>query len=89
MPTQRELDDAERVRVEVDIPENGYLRVRVLPDASVAALGDLLYTRSIILGVDKYGWHRRFCFESRALAAQRFEELQSEDDVPEGFIARR
>ena len=67
----------------------GYLAVRVLPDGSIACLGDLLFTRAIYLGCDRDGWARRFCFEDRALASKRFYELQSEDDEPKGFIARR
>ena len=67
----------------------GYLAVRVLPDGSIACLGDLLFTRAIYLGCDRDGWAHRFCFEDRALASKRFYELQSEDDEPAGFIARR
>ena len=66
-----------------------YIAVRVLPDNSVAALGDLITTLSIVLGCAGIGWGRRFCFVDRALADRRFAELQSEDDEPEGFVARR
>ena len=71
------------------LKEAMYLDVRVLPDGSVAALCELLYTRSVILGCTQDSWARRFCFKDRALATKRFGELQSEDDVPEGFIATR
>jgi hypothetical protein len=66
-----------------------YLAVRLLPDGSIACLGDLLYTRAIILGADRYTWSHRFCFADRLLANKRFLELQSEDDVPAGYTARR
>lgn len=69
--------------------EGFYTEVRVLPDGSIAAIGDLLFTRAIHLGCHWDGWTRRFCFEDRALATQRFHELTSEDDTPEGFTARR
>jgi hypothetical protein len=69
--------------------EQGYLQVKELEDGSIAAILDLMYTRAIILGVDAYGYSSRFCFKDRALADRRFLELTSEDDVPEGFIARR
>jgi len=65
------------------------LGVRVLPDGSFAALYDLLYTRAILLGCDRYGYARRFCFEDRALASRRFEELHSEDDEPQGYTDKR
>ena len=66
-----------------------YLDARLLPDGSIACLEDLFTTRAIVVGCDRWGWARRFCFSDRALASQRFAELRSEDDVPEGFTARR
>ncbi len=69
--------------------ENGYLAIRELPDGTVAAKVELMYTRAIILGCDYAGYESRFCFEDKALADKRFEELQSCDDEPAGFIARR
>lgn len=66
-----------------------YPYVRTLPDGSIACMRDLLYTRAILLGCTRNGFANRFCFENRALASKRFAELSSEDDVPEGFTARR
>jgi hypothetical protein len=51
-----------------------YLAVRVLPDGSVAALVDLLFTRGIVLGCHWDGWTSRFCFEERELADRRFSD---------------
>ena len=67
----------------------GYLNTRVLPDGSVAGLVELVTTRAIVLGCTEDGWSRRFCFADRGLADRRFAELQSEDDEPQGYIARR
>lgn len=86
MTTPAEMDAAKRV---AEALEGEYMRVRILPDGSVAALDDLLYTRAIYLGVTRESWARRFCFEDRALASQRFVELESEDDEPHGYVARR
>ena len=66
-----------------------YRDVRVLPDGTVAALVDLITTRSIMLDCDEFSFKRRFCFSSRALADQRFAELQSAQDIPQGYVARR
>jgi hypothetical protein len=86
----REAVEAEAIAREIgsDV-QMGYLMVRVLPDNSIAALGELLFTRAIYLGVDRLGWERRFCFENRDLALKRFLALNSEDDEPEGYTARR
>lgn len=81
-PDLLNVELAERLRAQ-------YRDVRILPDGSIAALCDLLFTRAIILGCDELGYSRRFCFENRSLADQRFQELQSEDDEPQGYIARR
>lgn len=73
-----------------EIKEMGeYRDVRLLPDGSIAAIGDLLFTRALYLGCTRWGWERRFCFDNRTLADQRFLELQSEDDDPKGYIASR
>lgn len=81
-PDLLNVELAERLRAQ-------YRDVRILPDGSIAALCDLLFTRALILGCDECGYGRRFCFENRSLADQRFQELQSEDDEPQGYIARR
>lgn len=82
------LEEAQRLRLWL-IAEGGYLDARVLPDGSVAGINDLMFTRSIALGCSWDGWSRRYCFEDRELADQRFQALQSEDDVPEGSVANR
>lgn len=76
-------------RIAKQLLAEGYLRTRVLSDGSVAAVGDLMFTRALFLGCTPYGWERRFCFEDHELAMKRFEELQSEDDEPAGYIAKR
>lgn len=38
----------------------GYRAVRVLPDGSIAAIGDLLYTRAVFLGCNREGWAQGF-----------------------------
>lgn len=66
-----------------------YPEVRVLPDGSIAALYDLIFTRAILLGCTRESFSARFCFEDRDLATKRFHELQTEDDIPEGYTASR
>jgi len=82
------LADAQALRKWL-IESNGYLEVKILPDGSVAALMNLLFTRAICLGCHWEGWSNRYCFEDRALADLRFSELTSEDEVPAGHTATR
>lgn len=84
-----ELNGAAAQALAARLRADGYLDARVLKDGTVAALGDLLFTRSIILRCDRDGWANRFCFADRDMATQRFSELSSEDDVPAGHTARR
>lgn len=66
-----------------------YAEVRRLPDGSYAGLNRLLYTTAIFLDLDAWGYGRRFCFESDTTARERFAALQSADDEPAGYVAKR
>jgi hypothetical protein len=66
-----------------------YSAIRMLPDGSIATLLKLITTWAICLGINEFGYERRFCFKNKALALQRFAELQSEDDEPAGYVAKR
>ena len=82
----REHEEAQALADEL---KRDYPFTRVLPDNSVACVCPLITTTSLILGCTRAGWAKRFCFESSTLALRRFAELQSEDDEPAGYIARR
>lgn len=73
----------------LDWLKTNYDEVRVLPDGSIAGRSGLLFTTAIFMSLNHWGYGKRFCFESPALAAQRFSEITSEDDEPQGYIARR
>lgn len=66
-----------------------YDRVRQLPDGSFATLSPLMFTTGLYLGVNRWGFERRYCFKDSARAVAAFEALQSENDEPTGWIARR
>lgn len=63
--------------------------VRVLPDHSVAMKFDLLTTRAIALECNDDGYQRRYCFADFDRADAEFAKLQTEDDMPEGWVAKR
>lgn len=89
MTTLAAINTASAQKLAMCLPALGYRKARVLPDGSVAALLDLMFTRAICLGCTQDGFASRFCFKDTALADQRFAELQSEDDEPAGSVARR
>ena len=66
-----------------------YLVVDFLRDGTIIGLGDLMFTRAIYIDLDLYGWGKRFCFEDKDLAVEEYAKLQTGDDEPTGWIARR
>lgn len=69
--------------------ENGYGAVRVLPDGSIAGIVQLMTTWGLMTGMHRDGWTQRFCFRRLDKALEQLYALQSEDDEPVGFVARR
>lgn len=69
--------------------EQGYQNVRQLPDGSWAGTIELMFTRAICTGLDYHGWAYRWCFENRDLANVELAKLESFDDEPKGWVARR
>jgi hypothetical protein len=66
-----------------------YQWVRVLDDGSIAAVGRLVTTTAVYLGMNRYGWERRYCYTDLIQALEVLYALKSEDDEPEGWVARR
>ena len=66
-----------------------YREVRELDDGTIVGIGDLMFTRAIYMDMHAWGWGRRFCFKDRALADSEYSKLNSGDDEPTGWIARR
>lgn len=73
----------------VRVFQAGYDAARRLPDGSIAAVGNLMFTRAIYVGCTADGWAKRFCYDDPALADAEYEALRSQYDVPGGYIARR
>jgi hypothetical protein len=66
-----------------------YLDVRALEDGTIVGMGNLMFTKAIYMDLNLYGWGRRFCFKDRALADAEFKKLQTGEQEPAGWIARR
>jgi hypothetical protein len=72
------------------LAQNGYDNVRVLADGTIVGTTRLLFTTGLCVGLDRWGWERRYCYEDRQLAAKACEAMQSGDDEPlPGWVARR
>lgn len=82
------LDSQQRDELEAFCRAN-YHTVRKLPDGTLVALHRLMFTLAIFVDLNQWGYEKRYCFKDFDLARSEFEKLQSVDDVPTGFIARR
>lgn len=69
--------------------DQGYQNLRTLEDGTVVGSGDLMFTHALYIDLNEYGWSKRFCFEDKNLAISELNKLQSGDQEPSGFIARR
>lgn len=69
--------------------QNYYSDITVLKDGTICAVGELMFTRALYIGLDMYGWEKRFCFDDRERANVELRKLQTADDEPTGYIARR
>ncbi len=87
--TTREQVEAEKAAQLVRWLANDYKRVRALPDGTVIAIGELLTTRALYVGMSFMGWEQRYCFDPREGADRAFDAMRTGDDEVTGFIARR
>lgn len=68
----------------------GYFNLRVLDDGTIIGNLDLLYTRSLVIDLDRVGWGKRYCYENRAQAVSACKAMSSGDDEPlAGYVASR
>lgn len=72
------------------LADNGYQSLRTLEDGTIVGTLELVFTRSVVIGLDRWGWERRYCYEDRPLATLACAALQTGDDIPlSGFVAER
>lgn len=71
------------------VEAEGYENVRQLPDGTWAGTVKLIFTRAICTGITHNSYAYRWCFEDPQRAISELEKLQSMDDVPAGWVARR
>lgn len=72
------------------LQDNGYQGLRLLPDGTIIGTLELMFTRSLCVDIDRYGWAYRFCYEDRELATRACATLKSGDHAPlPGYVATR
>jgi hypothetical protein len=74
----------------MDSLRDDYREMRMLEDGTIIACHKLITSVSLIVGINRNSWERRYCYPSYALARKAFDTLQTCDDAPmPGYIAQR
>lgn len=70
--------------------KDGYRNLKTLDNGTVIGTLDLLFTRSLCVGINRQSWEARYCYEDRDLAT-RAAEAYVDDDLPplQGYVASR
>ena len=70
----------------IELLAGKYDKVRALPDGSIAAMSKLAYSTAVYLGVNQWGFSKRFVYATPEKACEVFDGLLGEGDEPEGYI---
>lgn len=81
--------DAELALLLEELRAQGYAHCRVLADGTVVGVGDLMFTRAIYIGLEEFGYDKRFCFSDGQEALRQLALLDSAESEPSNYIARR
>ena len=66
--------------------EQGYTNVTMLPTGEVACLYKFMFTTGLIVGVTKFGYRIRFCFEQAQDAAEALKSWDGNGYPPGNWI---
>lgn len=68
---------------------NGYHRIKVMQDDTVCALQSQLYTTGIVVGLDRTGYKRRYCYERMEDAREALVQWDGAGDPPGPWIKEK
>ena len=72
------------------LTDTGYKDLRVLKDGTIVGTLDLIYTRALVIDMDRNGYTHRYCYETRSMATAACLAMQTGDDEPlPGYVAQR
>jgi hypothetical protein len=70
--------------------EADFIEARRLTDGTYVGVLNLMFTKGLCIGITPLtSYERRYCYESLGDALAEYRLLQTGDDVPSGWIARR
>ena len=71
------------------LAENGYTKIKVMEDGTVCALQKQLFTVAIVVGIDRVGYERRYCYEREAVAREALVQWDGAGDPPGPWIKEK
>lgn len=71
------------------LESQGYRHIRKLPSGEWAGVLKMLYTTGLYLGLDRYSWRTRFCYETFAEAATALEAWDGKGWPPGYWIKQK
>jgi hypothetical protein len=69
--------------------EEGYIQPRQLSDGTWIAMQRLIFTTAIVTGLHEWGWINRYCYDDPVRVRAEFAKINSKNDEPTGWIAKR
>lgn len=67
----------------------GYSRIKVMQDDTVCALQKLLFTTGLVVGLDRAGYKRRYCYERYEDAREALVQWDGAGDPPGPWIKEK
>ena len=67
----------------------GYKHVLKLPGGMLAAVHDQLFTTGLVVGLDSFGYQRRYCYEKRQDAVDALMAWDGQGDPPGPWIKEK
>jgi hypothetical protein len=82
------LDGAQQTFIEF-LNENGYTNIKAMQDGTCCAIQRQLYTAAIVVGLDRGGYKRRYCYERECDAREALMQWAGAGDPPGPWIKEK
>lgn len=83
-----EFEKANQTFIEF-LNENGYTHIKAMQDGTVCALQKQLFTTGIIVGINRHGWSRRYCYEREYDAREALIQWDGVGDPPGPWVKEK
>lgn len=82
-------DKTDTQEFKIFLEQMGYTDVRQLPTGEWAAIMPMLFTFGIFIGLDRYSWRTRWCYENLSEAKEALTKWDGKGDPPGLWIKQK